>query len=100
MNKIGTLIGIKPNAGTAADKLENSLDTGKNVIEIDNELFLPMATQVGEDNETIRNLLIDVEHKVGVLDSIRSSFGKLLDPVGKALRALEEAKSEKIGLQG
>jgi crescentin len=103
MNKIGTLIGIKPNAGTAADKLENSLDTGKtekNVIELDNELFLPMATQVGEDNETIRNLLIDVEHKVGELDSIRSSFGKLLDPVGKALRALEEAKSEKIGLQG
>ena len=103
MNKIGTLIGIKPNAGSAADKLENSLDTGKtekNVIELDNELFLPMATQIGEDNETIRNLLIDVEHKVGELDSIRSSFGKLLDPVGKALRALEEAKSEKISLQG
>lgn len=103
MTKIGTLIGIKPNAGTAADKLENPLDAGKtekNVIELDNELFLPMATQVGEDNEAIRNLLIDVEHKVGELDSIKSSFGRLLDPVGKALRALEEAKSERIGLQG
>ena len=101
MNKIGTLIGIKP--GAAAENSENPLDARKaekNVIELDNELFLPMATQVGEDNESIRNLMIDVEHKVGELDSLKNSFGKLLDPVGKALRALEEAKSEKISLQG
>ena len=103
MNKIGTLIGIKPNASSAADKLENPLDIGKpekNVIELDNELFLPVASQMGEDNEAIRNLLIDVEHKVGELDLIKNSFGKLLNPVSKALRALEEAKSEKISLQG
>jgi chromosome segregation ATPase len=103
MNKIGTFIGIKPNAGTASEIAENALDIrkmDKNVVELDSELFLPMATQVGEDNEAIRNLMIDVEHKVGELESIKSSFGKLLDPVSKALRALEEAKSEKISLQG
>ena len=44
--------------------------------------------------------LIDAEHKIGELDTIKRSIGKLVDPVSKTLRALEEAKSEKIGLQG
>ena len=68
-------------------------------IDIDNELFFPLATQLGQENETVRNLLIDAEHKISELDSIKRSIGKLVDPVSKTLRAFEEAKSEKISLQ-
>ena len=68
-------------------------------VELDQELFLPVASQLGEENESIRNLLIEAEHKLNELDAIKRSIGKLIDPVGKTLRALEEARSEKIALQ-
>lgn len=120
MSKLGTLIGRKPSVpvvGDKGDKSEKSVTAEKiavaeilaapmeiekpqkNVLELDQELFLPVATQLGEDNETIRNLLIEAEHKLNELDAIKRSIGKLIDPVGKTLRALEETRSEKIGLQ-
>src|ERR1700761_378959 len=68
-------------------------------IQLDEELFFPVATQLGQDNETVRNLLIDAEHKIGELETIKRSIGKLVDPVSKTLRAYEEAKSEKLSLQ-
>jgi chromosome segregation ATPase len=102
MNKIGNLIGIKPGAGTAAEKPASSMGLEipeKNVIELDNELFLPMASQTGEDNESVRNLLIDAEHKIGELDAVKRSVSRLVDPINKTLRALEAANGEKMGLQ-
>ena len=107
MSKLGTLIGRKPSAAVEAavvtEKPASPPTPAKpdmNVIELDNELFLPIVTQLGEENETVRNLLIDAEHKVSELDAIKRAIGRLVDPVSKTLRALEEAKSEKIGLQG
>ena len=74
-------------------------ESEKAEIDIDNELFFPLATQLGQENETVRNLLIDAEHKIAELDNIKRSIGKLVDPVSKTLRAFEEAKSERISLQ-
>jgi chromosome segregation ATPase len=71
----------------------------KNVLELDQELFFPIATQLGEENELVRNLLIDAEHKITELDGIKSSLGRLVEPVSKTLRAFEEAKAEKLSLQ-
>ncbi len=62
--------------------------------------FPPIATQLGQENEVVRNLLLDAEHKIGELEIIKRSIGKLVDPVSKTLRAYEEAKSEKLSLQG
>ena len=70
------------------------------MLELDQELFFPIASQLGEDNEVVRNLLIDAEHKITELDSIKQSLGRLVDPVSKTLRAFEEAKNEKLSLQG
>src|SRR5262245_31963905 len=70
-----------------------------NVLELDQELFFPIASQLGEENEVVRNLLIDAEHKIGELEGIRHSLGRLVDPVSKTLRAFEEAKNEKLSLQ-
>jgi chromosome segregation ATPase len=71
----------------------------KSDIELDQDLFFPAATQLGAENETVRNLLIDAEHKIGELELIKNSIGKLVDPVSKTLRAYEETKNEKLSLQ-
>ena len=70
-----------------------------NPLELDEELFSALGAQIGGENESLRNLLIDANAKMSELDSIKAAFGKLADPVGKTLRALENEKSEKIGLQ-
>jgi len=71
----------------------------KSDLELDQDLFFPAATQLGHENETVRNLLIDAEHKIGELELIKNSIGKLVDPVSKTLRAFEETKNEKLSLQ-
>jgi chromosome segregation ATPase len=62
-------------------------------------LFSALGAQLGGDNESLRNLLLDANAKIGELDTIKNAVGKLVDPVSKALRAFETEKSEKISLQ-
>ena len=70
-----------------------------NTLELDEELFSALGTQIGGENELLRNLLLDANAKIGELNSIKSAVGRLVDPVGKTLRALETEKSERVGLQ-
>jgi len=67
--------------------------------ELEQELFIPDAGQLGEENETVRNLLKDAEHKIGELETIKVSIAKLVDPVYSTLRGYEETKSEKLIIQ-
>jgi crescentin len=110
MTKFASLLGRKPALVTSAPVQEAaapmtpppappSAATPSNVLELDQELFFPLASQLGGENEVVRNLLIDAEHKITELDSIRRSLGRLVDPVSKTLRAFEEAKNEKLSLQ-
>jgi crescentin len=71
----------------------------ENPLELDEELFSALGAQIGGDNETLRNLLLDANAKIGELDAIKAAVGKLADPVQKALRAYEAEKSEKLSLQ-
>jgi chromosome segregation ATPase len=68
-------------------------------VDLDDELFSPLAIQLGEENESVRNLLIEAGNKIRELDAIRDAFGKLVDPVNKTLKAYEQEKSEKLSLQ-
>jgi crescentin len=70
-----------------------------NPLELDEELFSARGAQFGGDNESLRNLLLDANAKVGELDTIKAAVGRLVDPVNKTLRAFEAEKSEKTGLQ-
>ena len=102
MTKFASLLGRKPMLVTETPKGPAAPATpapDRNVLELDQELFFPLASQLGEENEVVRNLLIDAEHKITELDSIRQSLGRLVDPVSKTLRAFEEAKNEKLSLQ-
>lgn len=71
----------------------------ENPLEVDEELFSSLGAQIGNDNETLRNLLLDANAKIGELDAIKAAVARLADPVTKALRAFEAEKAEKINLQ-
>ena len=106
MTKLVSLLGRKSAAAVeqpanipAANPAPRPVAQQKPEIELDHELFLPIATQLGQENEAVRNLLIDAEHKLGELETIRTSIGRLVDPVSKTLTAFEQSKSEKLALQ-
>jgi chromosome segregation ATPase len=107
MTKLVTFLGRKPVAATgnpataaATPQAVTGPAAEKPDIELDHELFSPIAAQLGQENEAVRNLLLDAEHKIGELEIIKRSIGSLVDPVSKTLRAYEDAKSEKLSLQG
>jgi chromosome segregation ATPase len=104
MSKLVTFLGRKTvspveKPAPALQPLTATAAAEKSDIELDQDLFFPAATQLGHENETVRNLLIDAEHKIGELEIIKNSIGKLVDPVSKTLRAYEETKNEKLSLQ-
>jgi crescentin len=69
------------------------------VFDLDEELFSSLGAQLGGENESLRNLLLNANSKIGELESIKEAFDKLVSPVGKALRAIEAERSEKLALQ-
>lgn len=68
-------------------------------LDLDEELFSSIGAQLGSNNETLRNLLLNANHKISELDSIKDAVGKLVAPVSKALREFETEKADKINLQ-
>jgi chromosome segregation ATPase len=82
-----------------ADPTPSAIPPTDNPLELDEELFTALGAQLGGENESLRNLLLDANAKIGELDGIKNAVGKLVDPVSKALRAFEAEKSEKISLQ-
>jgi len=100
MSKFGGFFARKP---SLVDALPEPTPTDAalpdNPLEIDEELFSALGAQIGGDNETLRNLLLDANAKIGELDTIKAAVAKLADPVSKTLRAFEAEKSEKISLQ-
>lgn len=105
MRKFGAFLGRKaavrdnalefaPPAATPADGAATD-----NPLELDEELFSAIGAQIGGENEALRTLLLDANAKVGELDTIKNAVGRLVDPVSKALRAIEAERSEKAALQ-
>ena len=85
MSKLRNLFGSKPSVPATDDKIS---------VEIDSELYLTIARQIGRENESVRNLLIDAEQKLKELDDIKRAIGEQVDPTSKTLRALEETKGK------
>ncbi len=100
MSKFGGFLARKPAAYnvTPLQKPVALIDI-ENPLDLDEELFSALGAQLGGDNETLRNLLLDANSKIGELDTIKAAVGKLVDPVSKALRDFETEKSEKLNLQ-
>src|SRR5471030_463964 len=107
MSKLGGFFGRKaglfdattePTPATTA-ATANPTALPDNPLELDDELFSALGAQIGGDNESLRNLMLDATAKIGELDTIKAAVAKLADPLGKTLRALEAEKSEKISIQ-
>lgn len=100
MSKFGGIFARKPGAfEELAQPSPTAASLPENPLELDEELFSALGAQIGADNESLRNLLVDANAKIAELDSIKAAVGKLAGPVGKTLRAYEAEKSEKISLQ-
>src|SRR5262249_60248227 len=56
-----------------------------------------IGARVGEENETLRNLLIDTDRRIGALDDLKDAFRNLVEPIGSALQALEPEKNDNVG---
>jgi crescentin len=104
MSKFGGFFGRK--AGLFDVPSEPTLSSTSNItglpdnpLELDEELFSALGAQIGADNESLRNLMLDANAKIGELDIIKAAVSKLADPLSKTLRAFEAEKSEKISLQ-
>lgn len=100
MSKFGGLFARK--AGLYDKPVEptpRNIAPAEDPLELDEELFSALGAQLGGENESLRNLLLDANAKIGELDTIKNAVGRLVDPVSKALRAFEAEKSEKISLQ-
>jgi crescentin len=61
--------------------------------------FADLGARIGEGNETLRNLLIDTDRRITALDDVENAFRNLVEPIGIALRALEQEKTDNVGLR-
>src|SRR6202166_1177987 len=64
------------------------------------ENFSDVGSRMGEENEVLRNLLTDTGRKIGELDELKDAFDKIVAPFNSTLRALEQEKSQTLGLTG
>jgi len=77
-----------------AEKPIEPATASDNPLELDEDLFSTLGTQLGGENETLRNLLLDAHNKINELDGIKATIGRLVDPVSKTLRDLEAAQDQ------
>src|SRR4029079_6903062 len=96
MSKISALLARKPSSVPATPRPHEQND---NNLDLDEELFSSIGAQLGNSNETLRNLLLNANHKIAELDTIKEAVAKLVSPVSKALREFETEKADKINLQ-
>ena len=101
MRTISDFLGRKGVASTsAAYAVSASAKSGsRGVEEVRETTLADIGTRVGEDNETLRNLLIDTDRRIGALDDLKAAFRSLVEPIGAALQALEQEKTENVGLR-
>src|SRR5437868_4259566 len=97
MRTISDFLGRKGVASTsAAYVVPTSAKSGsRGVEEVRETTLADIGTRVGEDNETLRNLLIDTDRRIGALDDLKVAFRSLVEPI----HALEQEKTENVGLR-
>src|SRR5258708_4508410 len=57
------------------------------------------SAKIGEENEALRNLLVDAGMKIRQFDDYKNIFIKLIEPATQALRTLEHEKTSNIDLR-
>ena len=99
MSKIAALLARKSSNSPITVPAIRPSEQPDSAVDLDEELFSSIGAQLGSNNETLRNLLLNANHKIGELDTIKEAVAKLVSPVSKALRDFETEKADKINLQ-
>lgn len=101
MAKFSELFGRK-NGDTAAGRPAtlrlNTVHGNGNGSSHSPETFSDVGSRIGEENETLRNLLTDTGRRIDELDELKEAFAKIVVPFNGVLRALEQEKSHALGL--
>lgn len=94
MTKLADLLGRK-----SAFPDQPPAPPAQGAVDVDEDLFSALGTQMGGENEVVRNLLLDAGYKIAELEEIKATFTRLIEPVSKTLRSFEVEKAEKVALQ-
>lgn len=62
--------------------------------------FADAGARIGEDNEALRNLLIDTSHQFSAIDDLKATFSKLGEPLNNLLTSLEREKAANASAKG
>ena len=92
MAKLSDLFGRK---GEEGGKFPSRIGNGNH---INVESYSDIGSRMGEENESLRNLLSDTGRKIHELDELKEAFEKIVDPFNSTLRALEQEKSQTLNL--
>jgi crescentin len=87
----GEEAGVVPDAAAGLEEAEIGRPASEN--------WADLGTRVGGDNETLRNLLIDVGRRIDALDDLRDIFGELVVPIGHARNSLEREALDNANLR-
>jgi chromosome segregation ATPase len=72
-----------------------SADADGTIPQNQSELTLAeIGARLGEDNEKLRNLLIDAGHRIGAIGDVQQAFRSLAEPVNAAIRELDQERIE------
>ena len=102
MGTVSDLLGLAgaksmPDASPALAPEQRSAD---HTADRDKMTFADLGARIGEDNEALRNLLIDTSHQLSTIDDLKETFGKLVDPLSNLLTTLEQERAHNAGSQG
>lgn len=73
---------------------------GHHAAKFDPQSMSEIGARIGEENEALRNLLVDTGRKITELDELKDAFAKIVAPFNNTLRALEQEKSNSLSLRG
>ena len=62
--------------------------------------FSDLGARIGEDNESLRNLLLDTEDQFGAIHELEDTFRKLVQPLHGVFTTLEKEKANNSSLNG
>jgi crescentin len=65
----------------------------------DQPTLADIGARVGQDNEALRNLLIDTDRRINAIDDAKHAFHRLSEPISTALRDLAQEKIDNAGLR-
>jgi crescentin len=66
----------------------------------ENAALEDVGARIGEENEVLRNLLVDTSHQFAAIDDLKKSFDGLVDPLNSFLSTLEHERADNASFRG